>query len=288
MNAMKSKFDIDGIAEKAFAGRWVAGARIKDAVDRAADLKSLRETAVISYLGGRSSEKWAVADVVSTYQRLIKAIGRSELDSEISLGITQLGLDTSRVLARRSYESIANRARKQGVFVWLGAESHETADATVAIYRRQMGKGGVGISLRACLRRTEQDMRSLVGDGAVIRLVKGSPGNRRVAFTTKSEIDSSYTRLMGYLFRSAKAFTIATHDPGIMDEAMLLGRSYRKRVTYEIPIGVKSKYAEELASLGYRVAIGVPFGRRWTGYAYGRLSDELGTVPLLRRLLSSA
>ena len=108
------------------------------------------------------------------------------------------------------------------------------------------------------------------------------------AFSTKSEIDSSYTRLMGYLFRSAKAFTIATHDPGIMDEAMLLGRSYRKRVTYEIPIGVKSKYAEELASLGYRVAIGVPFGRRWTGYAYGRLSDELGTVPLLRRLLSSA
>jgi proline dehydrogenase len=282
---MKLKFDVEGVAEKAFAGRWIAGARIKDAIGRATDLNALRESAVISYLGGESGARWEVADAVSTYQRLIKAIGRNGVDASISLGVAQIGLDMGRGVARRNYEGIARRARKQGTFVWLDACAHDKVDSAIAVYRRQMERGGVGICLRAELRRTEQDVKALVEDGAVIKLAKGVPDNGRIAFATKREIAANYARLMGFLFRGADEFTVATRDPAVISEALLLSRSYRRRVTYEMPSGPGSAYAGKLAGLGNRVAIGVPFGRHWTGYAYKMLGEELGAVPLLGSLM---
>lgn len=280
---MRSKFDLGALLEKGIAGRWIAGARIRDAVARAGSLNALGESAVINYLGEGFRERWEVADAVSHYQRLIKAIARAGVDASISLKITQLGLNISAGLARRSYGEISGRARKQGIFTWLDMESHGTVDATLSAYERQLGKGGVGISLQACLRRTEQDMKRLVGAGAVVRLVKGAyPEYASAAFATKGETRSNYMRLVGYLFRNAEEFTVATRDRKIIDEALLLSRSYRKRVTYEMLSGVGNACAERLVERGNRVAVYVPFGRRWKGYAYRRIKEGLHALPILR------
>jgi proline dehydrogenase len=283
----KFRVGLGDFLENAMAGRWIAGARMKDAIGRTEELNAHREGAEINYLGEGFSDKWDVAETLSVYQRLIAEMAHAGVDSGISLKMTQLGLGIGRGMARRNYESIANLARKQGIFTWLDMEAHDTVDATLSVYERQLKrKGGVGICLQAYLRRTEQDAKRLVEKGAVIRLVKGAYAeNGRIAFTERKEIDASYARLMGYLFRNAKEFTIATHDKRMMDQAILLNRSYRRKVTYGILDGIGAGYAERLAGLGNRVSVYVPFGRRWTGYAYRRFREECSAVPALGALL---
>src|SRR5271169_3354188 len=105
--------------EDALAGRWIAGARIRDAIARAEELNARKESAAINYLGEDFSEKGDVAETLSAYQRLITEMAHAGVDSAISLKMTQLGLGIGRGMARRNYESIANLARRQGVFTWL-------------------------------------------------------------------------------------------------------------------------------------------------------------------------
>lgn len=267
---------LDGVLERALAGRWVAGARMRDAIARAEALNARREGAVLNYLGENFTEKGEVADAVSKYQRLVREIAHTGVDASISLKMTQLGLGMGRGMARRNYESVANLARRQGVFTWLDMETHDTVDAALSVYERQLKrKGGVGICLQASLKRTEQDARRLVEKGAVVRLVKGAYGDKdRIAFTKRNDVSANYAKLMGYLFRNAQEFTVATHDRDLIGQAMLLNRSYRRKVTYGMLDGVGGKYAGELAGLGNRVSVYVPFGTRWRGYACRRLGEE--------------
>ena len=286
MKPKKIKAIVGNALEKALAGRWIAGTRIRDAVARAEELNARGESAVLNYLGEDFTEKWEIAEAVSKYQRLIREIAHTGVDAGVSLKLTQLGLRMSRSMARRNYEGLANLARRHGVFAWLDMETHDTVDAALFIYERQLKrKGGVGICLQASLRRTEQDAKRLVEKGAVIRLVKGSyKENERVTFTKRNEVAANYIKLMSYLFRNAGEFTIATHDRGVIGEAMLLNRSYRRKVTYGMLNGIKGEYADDLAGLGNRVSIYVPFGRKWAGYARRRISEE-GPLALALRFI---
>ena len=277
---------LENALEKAVAGRWVAGTRTKDAIARAEALSARKESAVINYLGEDFRDKWDVTETVTQYQKLIGEISRAGIDAGVSLKMTQLGLGIGRGMARRNYESLSNLARRHGIFTWLNMESHGTIDATLSVYERQLKKkGAVGICLQACMKRTEQDARRLAEKGAVIRLVKGAyRENGRIAFTKRKEVSDSYVRLMNYLFRNSEGFTIATHDRDIISQAMLLNRSYRRKVTYGMLDGIESRYAEELAGLGNRVSVYVPFGRRWTAYACRRLAEAVPGALALRAL----
>jgi proline dehydrogenase len=256
---------------KALAGRWIAGTRLRDAIAKAEELNARRESAIINYLGGDLTDRWDVAETVSSYQRLVREIAHTGVDASISVRMTQLGLRISRGLARRNYESIANLARRHGIFTWLEMEASDTVDATLSVYERQLKrKGSVGVCLQACMRRTEQDVRRLAEKGAVIMLVKGvCRGGGRLAFTKSKDINANYIRLMNYLFRNAGEFAIATHDREIVRQAMDLNRSYRRKVTYGMFGGVRDRYAEELAGVGNRVSIYVPFGRKWKRHVLG-------------------
>jgi proline dehydrogenase len=286
MNPRKFRMRLEDALEKVVAGRWIAGAQIRDAIARAEELNSRRESAAINYLGEGFTEKGDVAETVARYQRLIREIAHSGVDASISLKMTQLGLGIGRGLARRNYESLANLARRHGIFTWLDMEAYGTVDAALSVYERQLRKrGAVGICLQANLRRTEQDIRRLVEKGAVIRLVRGGyKENARVAFVKRKEVTDNYVGLMNYLFRNCGEFTIATHDRGIIGEAMNLNRSYRRKVTYGMSNGVGGRYAGELAGLGNRVSVYVPFGRRWKGYAYMKFSERGPLAMVLRPL----
>ena len=89
---------------------------------------------------------------------------------------------------------------------------------------------------------------------------------------------------MNYLFRHSKEFMIATHDTGLIREALLLNRSYRRDVTYAMLNGIRNKYAVGLAKRGNKTAIYLPFGERWLDYAFRRLREE-GHLSLLIKSL---
>lgn len=277
MKSMKAKrfgAGLEDAFQKALAGRWIAGVRVRDAIARAEELNARGESAVINYLGEGFTKKLDVMENVLRYRRLVKEIEHTGVDASISVKMTQLGLGISRGMARRNYERVANLARRRGIFTWLDMEAHDTVDATLSVYERQLKRGAAGICLQAYLRRTEQDVKRLVDKGAVIRLVKGAyMESGRMAFTRKRDIDANYVKLMNYLFRNAVEFTIATHDKAIIDQAVLLNRSYRRKVTYGMLKGMAGRRADELAGLGNRVSIYVPFGRRWTDYVWRRIGE---------------
>lgn len=283
---MSTEFSFGGVFEKIFAGKWIAGARISDALKRAKELNASHTGAILNCLGEEFEDQQYVSEAVFTYLQLIKEMRKNKVDASISVKATQLGLNIGKGLAGRNYAKIANFARKHGVFVWLDMESPETIDSIISVYETQVRKGGVGIALQARMRRSEKDLRRLLRKKAIIRLVKGAyKGSSKIAFQTKKEVDENYARLMRNLFKNSKEFTIATHDSRLISEAIVLNRSCRRKVTYAMLNGIRNRYAEELVMSGNHVAVYVPFGSRWSDYAYRRFKERSNTMLILRSLL---
>jgi proline dehydrogenase len=269
------------VLERLLAGRWIAGERVSDAVRRTKELNAIHTGAIINCLGEDFDDKQEAASAVFTYLQLMSEIKKSKLDASISVKLTQLGLRISKGLALRNLERISNRARKLGIFVWIDMESPDAIDDTLSIYESQARKRGVGITLQARMKRSDRDMRKLLRKRAVIRLVKGSYKDiARYAFENQDKTDQSFVALMRMLFKGAKEFTIATHDPKMIDEAYSLNRVYRRKTTFAFLNGVRNAYSERLAMSGNRIAVYVPFGSRWVDYAYRRFK-EFSNVKLI-------
>ena len=276
------------ILEKIVAGKWIAGPKIGDAINKALQLNSLGESAIINYLGEEFTERQDVSEAVKTYIALIDEIRKRSVNASVSVKITQLGLRISEKLAEENYVKLANFARSKGIFLWLDMESSDTVSATIRAYKKQVKKGGVGIAIQAYLRRSAKDVASLVQKHAVIRLVKGAYSeSSKVAFKSKQEVNKSYESLMLYLFKNSSEFTIATHDSNMIEKALELNRVYRKKVTYAMLNGIRSDYAKQLAMRGEHVAIYVPFGPKWVDYAYRRMREQGHISLILRSLISS-
>lgn len=277
---------LSGLAEKTLARKWVAGPSIQDAIKRAKALNALEMSPILNYLGEGFRDDKDVADAVSTYLQLLKAIKKSKVDASISLKASQLGLMLGKRTAYGNYSKIVNEARRQNVFVWLDMESHDTVDATLSMYEKQVGRRGVGVCIQAYLRRSEKDLERLAKKRAVVRLVKGAyHESKRIAFEKRKEVESNYLLLMKLLFKSFGEFTIATHDSGLISEAMLLNRSYRRNVTYAVLLGIRNGYAARLARDRNGVAVYTPFGARWVDYAYRRTRELSHVILFLRSLL---
>jgi proline dehydrogenase len=277
---------IGSVFERIFAGRWIAGPTLDDAMRRTRQLNALGMGAIINYMGEEFREKDEVADAVAMNLRLIRAIRKAGANASVSLKPTQLGLRIGKAFARSNYNRIVGFARKHGVFVWLDAESQDTVDDAISVYVGQARKGGVGVTLQAYLRRSEADLQRLISKKAVVRLVKGAyKESARVAFVDRKEVTRNYLLLMRQLFAGAREFTIATHDSSLINEALKLNRSYRRRVTYAMLNGIRNGYAATLAERGNRVALYVPFGPRWIEYSVRRLREESHLLLVLRSLL---
>ncbi len=277
--------DIGNAIEKLVAGRWIVGAGIKDAVGASARLNAQGVSAMINYLGENLSDIDDVESTVRVYLNLINEIHKRGVDASIAIKATQIGLTIGIGCAKRNYAKIVGLARRKGVFIWLDMERHRDVDSVIRLYTGAPGKGMVGICIQARLKRSEGDIKRLVKAGAIVRLVKGAyKEDGRVSYTSRAAVTQNYLKLMNYLFRHSKEFMIATHDAGLIREALLLNRSYRRDVTYAMLNGIRNKYAVGLAKRGNKTAIYLPFGERWLDYAFRRLREE-GHLSLLIKSL---
>lgn len=277
---------VGDIIEKIFAGKWIAGPNIEDAIRRTKQLNALGMSAILNHIGEELANRQQISDSVAMNLRLIREIRKAKAQASISLKLTQLGLRVGKGTAGKNYEKIVRFARENGVFVWLDAESEDTVADTISIYERQVGRGGVGIAVQAYLRESEHNLQRLLKRRAVIRLVKGAyKESKKIAFTDRNEVTANYAMLMRELFARSGEFTIATHDSSLIAEAMLLNRSSRRKVTYAMLNGIRNGYAADLAAQGQRVSIYVPFGTRWLEYSLRRLREESHLMLVLRSLL---
>lgn len=276
-----------GLVERMFAGRWIAGPGIRDAIREATKIEGLGVTPILDYLGEDYSKKSEVNDSVREYLRLIADLSKHKIKANISMKPTQLGLRMSRTYASKNYSHIVREARKAGLFVWIDMEDSSTTDDTLKMYMEEVRKGGVGICIQSYLERSADDIRTLTkfSKNTNIRLVKG-------AYTTtdsstmkdKRRIDGNYRSLMRYLFSNSEHFTIATHDDKMIHEALRLSRKHRSDVTFSMLRGIRTGYLLGLAESGARTSMYVPFGKEWVSYSYRRLK-EAGHMSLIFRSL---
>ncbi len=279
---------IAGFTEKIFAGRWLAGAKIGDAITVSKRFNRYGVGASINYLGEAFKEKQQVDATVRVYLALIREIRRNRINASISVKPSQLGLAIDGKLAARNYSRVTETARKNGVFTWLDMEEHRTVDDTIKLYRSQVRKKMVGICIQSYLKRSIDDIERLVERGAVIRLVKGAyQESPRIAYRARSDTTANYSRIMEYLFRHSQRFMIATHDPKMIGYALELNRSYRREVTYAMLNGIRNKALLRLAAAGNRTSVYIPFGERWLAYTLRRLREESNLALVARSLFEN-
>lgn len=271
-------------AERLFAGRWIAGPGINDAMRISKAMNSANITPILNYLGEDLAKRSEVSDSVSEYINLINAIHESGVKAVISLKPSQLGLSISYALAQNNYSRIAKIARKNGVFTWLDMEGHNTVADTKRMYYSELRRGRVGICMQAYLRRTGNDIEELLSRDGIIRLVKGAyKEDANTAFTTRAQITQNYAELMHRLFKSSAQFMIATHDPAMINLAFRLSKKTGKRPMYAMLNGIRNNYATKLAKREH-VFLYLPFGRSWLPYASRRLREEGHLLLMVRSL----
>ncbi len=270
--------------ERIFARRWIAGPGLDDALAIVRRLNSRGISAQINYLGEAFREKSRVKESVDMYLRIINEIKNHRLKADVALKLSEIGLGVGVSFARENYSKIVNFALSRGIFVWIDMEEHELIDDTLSIYRSFIKNGNVGVCIQSYLKRSEADLQKIARLGGVIRLVKG-------AYSESTEISykeplrtSNYLKLMDYLFAYSKKFMVATHDTNMIDTALELNKKYKRKVTYAMLLGVRNKYAIELAKIE-RVSIYVPFGERWTKYAFRRLREASNLKLIIKSLI---
>ena len=273
-------------AARLVAGRWIAGTRADDALKDAKAFNGRGIKAILNNLGEAYRSKAKIDSTVSNYMYLINSISGMRLSASLSVKPSQLGLLVSEKELERNYLKITRAAKKNGIFVWLDMEEHDTVDSTIELYRRSIKYGNTGICIQSYLRRSMDDEKRIVGDGGIIRLVKGAYTEPRdIAFQSRAEVTKHYSSMMDYLFGHASAFMIATHDMNMISKAMRLEKRSKKRAMLGMLKGIMNREAVRLAGSGEDMNIYVPFGPDWIAYSYRRLTEAGHTSLILRSLM---
>ena len=197
-----------------FARQWVAGETIDDALRAAREANARGFHAIVNYLGEHYREKPRVEATAQEYLRLVDALRSVNIDGDVSLKPTQLGILIDRGYALSRMIPILDAVKAWGHTLWVDMEAASTVADTIWMYEKLLRRyDRVGLCLQANLKRTEEDLPRLLAENARIRLVKGAyKESPDVAFMTRTEIDREYLRHLDTLFRDARDFTVASHD----------------------------------------------------------------------------
>ncbi|MEW6127059.1 MAG: proline dehydrogenase family protein [Acidobacteriota bacterium] len=263
--------------------RFVAGEEISAAVAAIKQLNSKNISATFDHLGESISKEAETRAEVREYQRLIEAIKQHSLNSNVSVKLTQLGLDIDTELCYENTRAIVAAAAAENNFARIDMEDSTKTDATLGIFRRLRSEfENVGIVVQAYLYRTEKDIEELLKIGARIRLCKGAYKEpEAVAFANKADVDKNFVKLMRLLLPSGIYHGIATHDPNMIEatrqfakEAEIAPDKYEFQMLY----GVRRDLQESLVKEGYRVRVYVPYGKFWYPYFMRRLAERPANV----------
>jgi len=273
-----------GMRRGGFARRFIAGETVEEAIDAVADLpgKGLRLT--LDYLGESVASADAAAAAAADYVNLIDKIVASGIERNLSVKLTQLGLDVDRATAVDNMRRILEPADAHGFFVRIDMENSPYTDATISILEtlRQQGHTSIGTVIQTCLKRSEADIRRLNGLGVRMRLVKGAYREpRTVAYQQKSEVDAAFVDLMRLLMDEGTYPAIATHDPIMIETAKAYATSKgyaNDRFEFQMLYGIRRDLQAALVAQGYRVRVYVPFGKQWYPYFMRRLGERPANV----------
>ena len=266
-----------------FARRFVAGETLAEALSASEELCQQGRRVSLNHLGENVSTEAAAREVCAGYIQMIEEMHAKKLKGNISIKLTQLGLDLGKDFCGSLARSISRRAAELGSDIEMDMEGSAYTDATLDIFEAaQREFGNAGLAVQAYLYRTEKDLQRLAPLKPKIRLVKGAYREpKSIAFQSKDEVDRNYKRLTSVLLegaRDGKFFpAIASHDMAMVShaqtEAKRLGLA-KSGYEFQMIYGIRRDLQQEVHAGGYTLQVYVPFGTDWCPYFMRRLSER--------------
>jgi len=263
--------------------RFMPGETLDDAIGAAEGLRSKKIGTVFTHLGENIKDRAEAQQVAEHYVEVLKRIREKGLQAEISVKLTQLGLDLSADLCFEHLNAIIERAEKNSI-VWVDMEASKYVDATLELYRRSLtAHPNVGICLQAYLHRTKDDLAKLLPLRPSIRLVKGAYNEPpEIAFARKRDVDESYFELGKQMLRAKKErhcvrAAFGTHDVELIRRlADFASAEGFVKTDFEVQMlyGIQRAEQERLARDGCTSIVLVAYGNYWYPWFVRRLAER--------------
>ena len=270
---------------KKITTRFVAGEDIEEAVAAIRLINERGCTASFDHLNESVKNEAEATAETEEYLAVLARIDETGIKSNVSIKLSQFGLQIDPELAYRNAHRIVQDAAARGNFVRVDMEGSDVTEATIDIFKRlraEFGLNDVGIVLQSYLRRTMDDAHDLLQIPARIRICKGAYKEPpEVAFPDKHDVDDNYVRVMQVLLSSGTYHGIATHDPKMIDATI----AYMQRENigkdafeFQMLYGIRRDLQEKLAREGYNVRVYVPYGKHWYPYFMRRLAERPANI----------
>jgi proline dehydrogenase len=275
---------------KRLARRFVAGDTLDQALAVARHVNSEGIAITLDHLGESVTSLEEAAEARDEYLRALSAIHDSGIQGNVSLKLTQFGLDFSYDQCRANVEQLVRRAAGLNSFVRVDMESSQYTQRTIEMVADLHAQyGAVGTVIQACLYRSRNDIEELCARAIRVRLCKGAylePAS--AAFPRKADVDRNFVELMKLLLDRGTYPAIATHDENIIrqTEAYAAERGIRRDAfEFQMLYGIRRDLQRRLACEGYRLRLYVPFGKAWYPYYMRRLAERPANVLFIARNL---
>ena len=261
------------------ASRFVAGESAADAVKAVARLNEKGIKATLDFLGEECRSRQKAEDGTDEYVKLLQRISNAGLDCNVSVKLTQFGLNLDPALAKSNLIKVVDAAAKYDNFVRIDMEGSSYTQSTLDLFQDVFSQHkNVGIVVQAYLLRTRGDVETLNALGARVRLCKGAYKEpAQIAFQRKDKVNGNFDSLAKLLLEHGTYPAVATHDEDRIQSVIAYAQEKaidKSKFEFQMLYGLRIKKWEELAASGYNMRVYVPYGTHWAPYFVRRIRER--------------
>lgn len=277
-------------AARKLSSRFIAGETLAEALDVIRKVNSESIAVTLDHLGENVTSLEEASRSREVYGRVLSEIASAHMQANVSLKLTQFGMDISEEACRENVGQLVAAAAGMNNFVRIDMESSAYTDRTLSIVTDLHARfGACGAVIQAYLYRSERDIDCLCRERIRVRLCKGAYlESGSVAFQSKEDVDRNFLRLARKLLTEGVYPAIATHDERMISETIKCAESEkisRDSFEFQMLYGIRRDLQKSLVAQGYKLRLYVPFGRAWYPYFMRRLAERPANVVFLARNL---
>ena len=276
--------------------RFMPGERLADALAAAAELQRFGISSVLTRLGENITDAAAANETAAHYTSVATELQKLCLDGDISVKLTQLGLDIDPQRCQASLLMLADETSRRAIRLWIDMEQSFYVERTLDMRRALRAYPHAGVCLQAYLRRTADDLASIIPLGGGIRLVKGAYREAAsVAYPRKHDVDEHYftlaTLMLAAARRSGLRCVFGTHDQHLIARLQRYADNAgvpRDVFEFHMLYGIQRSEQIRLARDGYRVKVLISYGEQWFPWYMRRLAERPANLMFLARSMFSS
>jgi len=273
---------------KRVALRFVAGTTLDEAVAAVRAVNERGASATLDVLGESVHDRATADSAAAAYVRTLDRIAAEGLDANVSLKLTQMGLDLGVDACVAVLQPVVEAGKRHGIFVRIDMEGSPYTDRTLEVVGRLRADGhDVGPVIQSYLRRSRADAAALAANCVRTRVCKGAYAEpESIAFHVRAEINRSYVECCTTLLDADAYPGVATHDPEMIDAIKGDAREHdisADRYEFQLLYGIRRDLQDQLLADGYRLRVYVPYGTEWWPYFMRRMAERPANVMFLVR-----